>query len=181
MSDLSATKKKILLLLLGGATLCLTYSPRQYFKVLKIIGGGWKKIKKEQIRDEIRQLYRSKLIEIKTGKDGVSTLILSDKGRNKILRFNLDNMEIKKHPWDHKWRIVIFDIPEKQRVARDALRFRLKKLGFYELQKSVFVYPFHCQDEVDFITEFFQLRPYVRYGLLESIDNEFHLKQIFKI
>ena len=41
--------------------------------------------------------------------------------------------------WDKKWRIVVFDIPEKQRGARDSLRTYLKKLDFYELQKSIFI------------------------------------------
>src|SRR3990167_2211250 len=64
--------------------------------------------------------------------------------------------------WDKKWRVVIFDIPEKSRMARDALRRKLKELEFRELQKSVFVHPYECKKEIDFIIEFFNLRHYVR-------------------
>jgi len=173
------TKKKIVLLLLGGAALSAAWSPRRYFRTLKLIGRGWGKIREEEIKAKIRALYRSKLLRTKTEKDGVLTLTLSEKGKVKALRYSLDEMKIKKQQWDGKWRIVIFDVPEGQKSSRDALRFRLKKLGFHELQKSVFVHPSDCQDEINFITEFYQIKPYVRYGLLQSIDNGFHLRQIF--
>ena len=90
-------------------------------------------------------------------------------------------MRIEEKEWDGKWRLVIFDIPEEIRKGRDALREKLRKLGFYELQKSVFVFPHECKDEVDFVIEFFGLREYVRYGVLESIDNNFHLKKVFNL
>ncbi len=65
--------------------------------------------------------------------------------------------------------------------SRDALREKLKELGFYELQKSVFVFPYKSEDEIDFIIEFFEMRQYVRTILAEKIDNELHLKKIFKM
>lgn len=39
--------------------------------------------------------------------------------------------------WDGKWRIIIFDIPEKNRQIRNLLRYRLKEWGFIKWQKSV--------------------------------------------
>ena len=56
---------------------------------------------------------------------------------------------------DGEWRIVIFDIPEKFKKAREALRMKLKELGFLELQKSVFIFPYECEDEINFIVEVF--------------------------
>jgi len=90
-------------------------------------------------------------------------------------------MKIERKKWDGKWRIVVFDIPEKKKGVRNALRRKLKELGFYELQKSVFVFPYECGNEIEFIVEFFELRPYVRTGVLEKIDNTTHLKRIFKL
>lgn len=181
MSDLNIAKKKILLLLMGGAALCLNRSPGRQFQILRTIGKDWKQIKEGEIKQEIRELHRSKLVNIKTEKDGTVTLFLAAKGKIKASRYHIDNMKIKKQAWDRKWRIVIFDIPEKQKIARDTFRFRLKKLGLHELQKSVFVHPFDCKDEIEFITEFYQIKPHVRYGLLETIDNEFRLKKIFNL
>ena len=82
---------------------------------------------------------------------------------------------------DGKWRIVMFDIPEKYRGARNALRNILRQLGFFEYQKSVFAHPFECQNEVDFVIEFFKLRPWVRLAVADNIDNELHLKTHFNL
>ena len=91
-------------------------------------------------------------------------------------------MNIKRpEVWDKKWRIVIFDIPEKHKRAREAMRGHLKRLGFYKLQKSVFLLPFQCKNEMDFIIEYYNIRPYVRLILADNVDNEFHLRKIFKI
>jgi phenylacetic acid degradation operon negative regulatory protein len=54
--------------------------------------------------------------------------------------------------WDKKWRMVIFDIPEVTRRDRDFLRSQLQWLGFLELQKSVWIFPYEIKSELgDFI------------------------------
>lgn len=42
-------------------------------------------------------------------------------------------------PWDKKWRIVIYDIPENKRGIRDLFRRRLKEWGFKLWQKSTWI------------------------------------------
>lgn len=42
-------------------------------------------------------------------------------------------------PWDKKWRIVIYDIPENKRRIRDLFRRRLKEWGFKLWQKSTWI------------------------------------------
>src|SRR3989339_427719 len=58
---------------------------------------------------------------------------------------------------------------------------KLKELGFYELQKSVWICPYNCKNQIDFIIELFGLREYVRFAVVDSIDNELHLKKIFNL
>jgi len=181
MSEISATKQKILLCLLTGLALGFSYLPHQQFRIIKGFQKEWKKINQEKLKKEIQALYRSKLIGFKENPDGSSIIVLTDKGKLKALNYRFKEMKIKENSWDGKWRLVIFDIPEKLKKARDALRWKLKELGFYELQKSVFVFPYECKDEIDFIIEFFNLRKFVRYGILENIDNELHLKKIFRL
>lgn len=43
--------------------------------------------------------------------------------------------------WDGKWRLVLYDIPEKKRAVRDRLRRSLSKLGLGFLQASVWISP----------------------------------------
>ena len=113
--------------------------------------------------------------------DGGLTFVLSDKGKLKALTYHFDTMKITERVWDNKWRVVFFDIPEKYRRGRDSLRNKLRELGFYELQKSVFVFPHECRDEIDFITEYYGIRKYVRYAVMDFIDNAEHLKVKFSL
>ena len=173
--------QKILLILFTGATLSLCYTPRQYWRTIKIAGKEWKNINKKELQYEIRKLYQSKFVKKENNKDGSITMILTDKGKFKALTYHFENMAIDKKNWDGKWRLLVFDIPEKIRWGRNALRKKIKELGLYELQKSVFVFPYDCKNEIDFIVEFFGIRRYVRFGILETIDNEGHLKKIFNL
>lgn len=175
-------QRKILLLLWGGLTLGLSGSPTRYFRILKSIGKEWKEIERDSLRRAIRSLYQSKLLTYKENRDGTINLKITKKGTEKVLIYNLDTVVIPKpSAWDNKWRLVIFDIPEREKKARDALRGRLRQIGMVELQKSVFVHPYPCDDEVDFLIEFYEVRPYVRLVLAEAIDTELHLKSKFNL
>ena len=178
---MSAVKEKILLLLMAGLAFGFTYLPHKQWRIIKGVAREWKKIDEKALQEEIKKLYRSKLVERKNNPDGSFTFILTKRGKLKALTYHFREIKIKRGNWDGKWRIVVFDIPERIKRARDALRDKLKELGFYELQKSVFIFPFKCEDEIEFVIEFFNLRKYVRIGILESIDNELHLKKIFKL
>lgn len=175
------TKKKILLLLLAGVLLGFTYSPHGQRKVYREIGKEWKRIDRENLKRNISALHQSKHVSIKQNPNGSYTYVLSDKGKLKALIYNFTQIRIPKHRWDQKWRLVAFDIPEDYRRGRDALREKLRELGFIELQKSVFVFPYECKNEIEFLVEFFGIRNRVRYGVLEFIDNDIHLRKIFKL
>ena len=182
ITRLGPNQQKVLLLLFGGIGLSVARSPNQYFKVFKEIENEWQKINKRALNNAIRDLYRSKLIKSKENPDGSLTMVLTDKGKRKAITFNIDNMEIKKpKKWDGEWRMIIFDVPEKKREFRDVLRETLRRLGFLELQKSVFVHPYSCQDEMDYVIEFFGLRSYVRMVTATKLDNELHLKEFFNL
>lgn len=175
-------QQKVLLLLLGGLALGLSGSPSRYFRILNMIGREWKNIERRSLHRAIRSLYKSRLVTCKENADGSTTLILSREGREEATTYELETMVIQKlETWDCKWRIVIFDIPEYLKKTRDVLRARLKQIGMAELQKSVFVNPYPCDKEIEFLTELYEVRPHVRFILAESVDNELHLKHKFKL
>jgi len=170
-------KQKVLLLLLGGVALGLSKSPKGYFKILKSLSENWRQIKTERLYRIVHEFYNDRLVDYKEDKDGFVKIVLTKEGQKKALKFKLDEMEIKKPAkWDGEWRVVIFDIPEKLKKAREALRIKLKELGFLELQKSVFVLPYECEDEINFIMEVFLIRPFVRFVRAKSFTNEEQLK-----
>ena len=58
---------------------------------------------------------------------------------------------------------------------------KLKEIGFYPMQKSVFIHPYECKDEIDFITEIFNLSPYVRFLRVNNTDIDLDLKNKFRL
>jgi DNA-binding transcriptional regulator PaaX len=115
----------------------------------------------KRFRESLRIIEKKKLIRI-IQKNGEDFLEITNLGEKELWRYNIEELEIKKPKiWDGKWRMVIFDIPEKFRDGRVALSQKLKEMGFYRLQKSVFVYPYECENEIDFIREFFDVKKFV--------------------
>ncbi len=58
---------------------------------------------------------------------------LTKKGKNYL------SPQYYEKSWDGKWRIVSFDVPEKNKVVRDLFRRKLKSWGFKYLHKSVWI------------------------------------------
>ncbi|MEW5907998.1 MAG: hypothetical protein AB1643_02365 [Patescibacteria group bacterium] len=178
----SETKQKILLLLVAGVALGLSRSPKNYFKILDAVAKDWKEIKKRKLLRIVKEFYEDRLINYQEKEDGTVYVVLTKDGQKKALEYKLDELKIKKPDvWDRLWRIVIFDIPEKKKLGREALRNKLKELGFKELQKSVFVFPYECENEIDFICEVFELRSYVRLLKVKSFTNDEQFKLKFKL
>lgn len=177
-----AMQQKILLLLWSGLGLGCLYSPRTSWKIIKAAHKEWRDINKQSAERAITALYESQLVDTNKNEDGTVTVILSDKGKKRVLTYNLATMEIKKPPkWDTLWRIVSFDIPEDKREMRDALRTHLLNLGFFELQQSILVHPFECLDEIEYLIGLYDLRQYVRFIRATYIDNEPRLRKFFRL
>ncbi len=82
--------------------------------------------------------------------------------------------------WDSKWRIVFFDIPERLKTNRDSFSHKLKVIGFRQLQRSVWVHPFPCKNEVAALAAEQNVEKYVTYIETSYIDNAKALKERFK-
>lgn len=79
-------------------------------------------------------------------KKGQVYLELTSSGKKKFKRrFRLFTQSKK---WDGLFMIVVFDIPEGNKSTRDSLRFKLKSLGFGMLQKSVWISPYHFEEDM---------------------------------
>lgn len=83
--------------------------------------------------------------------------------------------------WDKKWRVVIFDIPEKKNRVRDRVREILSAAGFQKLQNSVWVYPYDCQEIIALLKANYHIGNEVLYMEVTSIENDRWLKKIFDL
>lgn len=140
------------------------------YKMIRIGGLDPKKV-----RIGFKNLERRKLIKIKN--DNVA---FTNRGFQWLEKSKFSKLRIKKQKWDKKWRIVIFDIPEDFRKQRNTFRFKLKSLGFYLLQESVFVYPFPCEEELGFLASYLNITDYIDIMVAESIGfKEKEIKEFF--
>ena len=141
-----------------------------------------KHFNKKQIRNSINHLRHQKLIEYVSDKNGKTIVQITTKGKTRLKAFDIELVEIKKQKkWDGKWRLVMFDIPMRFTKGREALRFNLKKLNFLQFQKSAWVYPYPCEDEIIFTADFFGVRKYVEILTVESILSDDKLKKHFNL
>ncbi len=128
-----------------------------------------------------KQLKEKGLVAFQT-RNGNTTLSLTEKGATLV-----EQLAIKKRPpsngkkWDGKWRVIIFDIPEKRRSVRDMLRIHLKHYGFIQIQASVWAYPFPCKNIVMLIKTYFKLGSEVLFLVVESLEGDAFLRRIFKL
>lgn len=175
-------KQKILLLLSTGIVLHLAHSAYKRKKALKDAKKMWSWITRDWLYKAVKEFYEDKLVSYRYINEETIEIVLTEKGKKRALRYKIKELELKKPKlWDKKWRIIIFDIPEKLKHARNALREKLKELGFIELQKSVFVCPWQCKDEIDFLVEFFDIRSYIRLIEATKITNEEELRLKFDL
>lgn len=122
----------------------------------------------ERIKYLKRQGYIETFVE---GKEKYAEL--TPKGKTRINELLLDDLEISRsQKWDHKWRVVIFDIPDDKKYNRDVFRERLLNLGFVSIQESVYVYPFKCANEISLLSGFLFVKDYVVIMVSEIIQGE---------
>lgn len=86
----------------------------------------------------------------------------------------------KNNERDGKWRILSWDIPESMRVQRDQFRRSIKRIGYKQVQKSLWACPYVKADEVDLIIDEYGVRKYIAYFIMEKSDIEDYLRKLFK-
>ncbi len=109
---------------------------------------GMREVNKSALANALKRLRDNGFVELICDKE--LALRLADTGRSKALWIK---MKLEDEKWDGKWRLVIWDIPEKRRNARDLLRYQLKQLGFKKFQQSVWASKKNCT---------FLLREYIK-------------------
>ncbi|TSC95067.1 MAG: Repressor in ring oxydation complex/phenylacetic acid degradation pathway related protein (PaaX) [Parcubacteria group bacterium Licking1014_1] len=181
------TKEIIFMLALAGIIVVASTSPYFLINIARAIIKNKKysknKNNEQKIVRSLRKLRDSHIVIIKEKSDGKFMVELTERGRKKVEEIQFENMEIKRPKvWDGKWRIIAFDIPEKQKKrARDALREKLQKLNFYQMQKSVWVCPYPCEKEIQFLCELFNINPFVNIITANKIQDDIKLKKHFKL
>ena len=164
------------ILLSGGVVIISILSPQLPYALLKSYLH-----QRSRLKERLRYLEKKGWIKVE--KQGDEVIIkLVEKGKLKAIKYQVDKLKIEKpEKWDGKWRLVIFDIPDKKKIAREVLRNKLKELGFRALQKSVFILPYPCKKEIEVIKSVYELWPYVDFITADEIDNQIKLIDKFNL
>lgn len=168
-------------LFIGGAVALAATSP-YFIQNLLSANRRFKKYPKRTISTTFDRLRREGVIAIDLSNNQIY-ISLTAEGKKKAGIFQINDFKIKKpKQWDGKWRLLTFDIAHKRRLLREALRGKLKQLGFRQFQKSIWIHAFDCRDEIELLKEFFGLTDKeVQLVVAEDIGNTNEWKRIFRL
>jgi len=170
---------------LTGAVVIALSSPFGGTKLIQELIGNYlekKRFAREKFLQDLKRLQTRKLINYRELNDERIEITITKRGEEKVLQYKIDEMALKMpKQWDGLWRLVMFDIPHYHKKARDAFRRKLGDLKFYPLQKSVFITPYPCEDEIDFLGTFYKIRSCVLVLYVKNFEGEEKLRHYFHI
>lgn len=142
------------------------------YEVLKEVVGGRPKYYSTVANLKRKGYLKSRKVRNKTHYQ------LTKKGERVVNELILKKMK-KTQKWDRKWRILIFDIPENKRKFRNNVRKILREIGFYKLQRSVWVYPY---DVIEYLYTFvpgFREGDWFEYIEADKVSSQDKIKGFF--
>lgn len=173
-----AFQQALLYAALGGVMVATGAVP-DFSKVLKYYMGAKKGARfNYQAKTAFGRLVAKGLITFEE-RDGRRYARITEKGK-RVLELETQKVAMtKKRKWDNRWRVVIFDIPERRKSVRNRLRRFMNTYGFVRLQDSVWVYPHDCEDLIVLAKAEFRLGADVLYMIVERIEHDKHLREHF--
>lgn len=177
------TSWQILHLIENGLTRVL--SPLDFSHAYKKVYGqyddfaDYHKIDWQDFKRKIRRLKQRGLIR-KFYENKTYHLELTDRGKTEMNNLDFQHMRVKRPKvWDKKWRVVIYDIPEDDHEIRNAIREKLYQMGFLQIQKSIYIYPFECTTEVNVICQRYGERSRIKFMIADIVEGEESIIETF--
>ena len=133
--------------------------------------------KAEVVKSVASRLKKKGLLTFKDGHYSFTEM-----GEKILKQWQMSDYKIKRPKrWDGKWRVIIFDIPEKKRAVRAEVRAILTEAGFQRLQDSVWVYPYDCEDVIGLMKINLGIGKYLLYMIVDQIENDRYLRADFDL
>lgn len=128
--------------------LYISYAPMS----VKLFGTCFpENIRPAAISMHLSRLYKQGYISKIKKKKNILISLVSDFWKAKGDCISLKRQAYQKG-WDAKWRILIYDIPEREKSGRERLRHFIRQLGFGMVQRSSWI---SCYDYLAILGEFF--------------------------
>lgn len=168
------SKKILECLIWAGVITIAATSPFFLTRLAKIILKEQKyKNSNERFKRSFYYLKKKGLIIVEKDQHDI-VITPTEKGIKLMKRYQILELKIERpKKWDGKIRVVTFDIPNIHQTKRNAFRRKLKELGFYSSQKSVWLHPFECKNEIKILKDFFSLNnKQIHFFTAEKIEDE---------
>jgi DNA-binding transcriptional regulator PaaX len=169
-------------LAIAGGVALAAFAPNA-LKLLKHADPAWllKRDPARRIRESVSRLKRKGLVEFRI-EQGTKRLRLTSRGQKRVdsIWDGTYTITVPKR-WDKKWRMVIFDIPERRRESRDKIRSLVSRLGFLRLQNSVWVHPYDCEELVTLLKTDLKIGRAVLYIIADAIEFDAPIRRHFRL
>ncbi len=140
------------------------------------------KEKQKKVVQVFYYLKRTGQIKINSEKNEFK-IHLTQKGKKNLDKINFQNLSVpKQKKWDGRWWLVAADIPTKEfRLYADYFRKKIKQMGFYPLQRTLWVYPYNPIKQIELTANHFHIGRFVTVMQIHSLDqdDEKKLKNFF--
>jgi len=140
-------------------------------------------VDEKRIKQSLENLEKKEIIDLVEKNDEIFVHLKND-NNPQVIKYSIKallELKQKEKKWNKKWFMVFFDVPEIQRNKRDYLRKFLNKIGFYRYQKSVYIFPYECEEEINLIKKIVEGAKYMKYIIAEKIEDEDAIKTFFKL
>lgn len=125
----------------------------------------------------LKKLHKKKILNL-----GGEEVKLTERGKKLLKEIQLLEIEIPRpKKWDGVWHLVSYDIPVRFNRKRDYFRSVLKRWDFYQIQKSLWVFPFECKEEIAILAKYLEIEDFVVVMTTDSLANEDEVEEKFSI
>lgn len=168
-------------LAIAGVVLVAMAAPNT-LQLLKHVDPDWiaKRDPKQRVREAANRLKKKGLVEF-VRKNNRIFLRITGKGRHALDSLVLSGPLPRPKRWDRKWRLVTFDIPERNRGIRGRARGMVSSFGFVRLQDSVWAYPYDCEEAVALLKAELHIGKDLLYIIADAIEYDLPLRKHFDL
>ncbi len=179
--DGKPTTKQILTLLgIAGiltASIFIPGLPKALTPLIKKQQKKWGHFDQRILKAQIKRLQKTGVIEQFT-ESGEILFRLTAKGKTKLFKYRLESFSLDNN-WDGRWRLVAYDIPIGKKNQAEAFRTLIKRMQFYQLQKSLWLTPYKCDNEIEFLKNLYSLENHVTILTVTGLESESAYKSYF--
>ena len=172
-------QKAALIAVLAGA-MVLTGAVPDFNKILRYFIGNKKGARfNYRVKTALGRLAANGLVTFEE-REGKRYARITEVGKQ-VLEFESlrDKAMRKPRRWDGRWRVVLFDIPERRRRVRNQLRRFMQEFGFERLQDSAWIYPYDCEDIIALAKANFRIGADALYMIVEQLERDKHMREHF--